>query len=81
MTRGFTFLELCVVLAVMAIVAAFATPSFFAWQTRDHVDARARVLFSTLPLARAEAVSRGVRVTLCRIDAARHCLTGGKACR
>lgn len=77
---GFALVELCVVLAVMAILATFATPSFFAWQTRDQIDARARSLFSTLSLARAEAVRRGARVTLCRIDAARHCLASGKAC-
>jgi type IV fimbrial biogenesis protein FimT len=80
MKRGFTMTELCVVLAVMAIVAKFAMPSFFAWQLRDQVDARARALLSTLSLARAEAIRRGARVTLCRIDSARHCLTSGKAC-
>jgi type IV fimbrial biogenesis protein FimT len=79
-SRGFTLVELCVVLAVMAILATFATPSFIAWQTRDQVDARARALFSTLSLARAEAVRRAARVTLCRVDSARHCLASGKAC-
>ncbi|WP_277187079.1 GspH/FimT family pseudopilin [Caballeronia sp. BR00000012568055] len=80
MKRGFTLTELCVVLAVMAIVATFAMPSFFAWQLRDQIDARARALFSTLSLARAEAIRRGARVTFCRIDSARHCLASGKAC-
>jgi type IV fimbrial biogenesis protein FimT len=80
MKHGFTLTELCVVLAVMAIVATFAMPSFFTWQLRDQVDARARALFSTLSLARAEAIRRGARVTLCRIDSARHCLASGKAC-
>jgi type IV fimbrial biogenesis protein FimT len=80
MNRGFTLLELCVALAVMSIIAAFATPSFLAWHTRDQVDARARALFSTLSLARAEAMRRGVRVTLCRVDAALHCLAAGKSC-
>ncbi|AET90007.1 hypothetical protein BYI23_A021690 [Burkholderia sp. YI23] len=78
--QGFTLVELCVVLAVMAILATFAAPSFFVWQTRDQVDARARALFSTLSLGRAEAVRRGARVTLCRIDASRHCLASGKSC-
>ncbi|BAO87291.1 putative uncharacterized protein [Caballeronia cordobensis] len=59
--QGFTLVELCVVLAVMAILATFAAPSFFVWQTRDQVDARARALFSTLSLGRAEAVRRGAR--------------------
>jgi type IV fimbrial biogenesis protein FimT len=78
--QGFTLVELCVVLAIMAILATFAAPSFVAWQTRDQVDARARALFSTLSLARAEAVRRGARVTLCRIDASRRCLAAGRSC-
>lgn len=78
--RGFALVELCVVLAVMAILATFAAPSFMTWQTRDQVDARARSLFATLSLARAEAVRRAARVTLCRIDAARHCLPAGRSC-
>ncbi|SAK95537.1 Tfp pilus assembly protein FimT-like protein [Caballeronia ptereochthonis] len=77
---GFALVELCVVLAVMAILATFAAPSFVAWQTRDQVDARARSLFATLSLARAEAARRGARVTLCRIDASRHCLAAGRSC-
>jgi type IV fimbrial biogenesis protein FimT len=80
MNRGFTLVELCVVLAVMAMLATFAMPSFSAWHVRDQVDARARAMFSTLSLARAEAMRRGARVTLCRIDSARHCLASGKAC-
>ncbi|WP_238212743.1 GspH/FimT family pseudopilin [Caballeronia novacaledonica] len=78
--QGFTLVELCVVLAIMAILAMFAAPSFVAWQVRDQVDARARSLFSALSLARAESVRRGARVTLCRIDASRHCLAAGRSC-
>ena len=78
--QGFTLVELCVVLAVMAMLATFAAPSFFTWQTRDQVDVRARSLLVTLTLARAEAVRRGARVTLCRIDASRHCLATGRSC-
>jgi prepilin-type N-terminal cleavage/methylation domain-containing protein len=62
--QGFTLVELCAVLAVMAIHATFDAPSFIAWQTRDQVDARARALFSTLSLARAEAVARCTRHAL-----------------
>jgi type IV fimbrial biogenesis protein FimT len=57
-----------------------ATPSFVAWHVRDQVDARARALVSTLTYARGEALRRGARVTVCRIDASRHCLAAGKAC-
>ncbi|SAL39494.1 Tfp pilus assembly protein FimT-like protein [Caballeronia turbans] len=78
--QGFTLVELCVVLAVMAILATFAAPSFVAWQVRDQVDARARSLFSAISLARAESIKRGARVTLCRIDPSRHCLAAGRSC-
>lgn len=68
---GFTLIELTVVLAVIAIVATFSTPSFVVWHKRDQIDARARSMMFTLMLARLEAIRRGARVSLCRIDAAR----------
>jgi type IV fimbrial biogenesis protein FimT len=79
--RGFTLIETLVVVAVLALITVMATPSFVAWRMRDQVDARARALLSTLSYARSEAVKRGVRVTVCRVDAARHCLAAGQACR
>src|SRR6202000_2428390 len=79
--RGFTLIATLVVVAVLAVIAVMTTPSFVAWHTRDQVDARARALLSTLSYARSEAVRRGVRVTVCRVDAARHCLASGQACR
>lgn len=79
--RGFTLIETLVVVAILAVIGIMATPSLVAWHVRDQVDARARALFSTLSYARSEAVSRGARVTVCRIDAARHCLPAGQACR
>ncbi|CAB3766504.1 GspH/FimT family pseudopilin [Paraburkholderia humisilvae] len=78
---GFTLIETLMVVALLALLAAMATPSFVAWQVRDQVNARAYALLSTLAYARSEAIRRGVRVTVCRIDAARHCLAAGQACR
>jgi type IV fimbrial biogenesis protein FimT len=77
---GFTLVELAVVLAVIAVLATFSTPSFVAWHQRDQIDARARAMIATLVLARSEAIKRGARVTLCRINAARACLATGKPC-
>ena len=79
--RGFTLIETLVAVAVLAMIAIMATPSFLAWHVRDQVDARARALLSTLPYARSEGVLRGVRVTVWRVDATRHCLASGQACR
>jgi type IV fimbrial biogenesis protein FimT len=77
---GFTLVELLVVAVLIALLAAVATPSFVSWRMRDRVDAQARLLVSSLSYARSEAIRRGQRVTLCRIDAARHCLAARAAC-
>lgn len=77
---GFTLVELLVVVTLVAVLAVMATPSFVAWRMRDQVDARATVLLTSLAYARSEAIRRGVRVTLCRIDAARRCLATKAAC-
>ncbi|WP_370577218.1 GspH/FimT family pseudopilin [Paraburkholderia fungorum] len=78
--RGFTLVETLAVVTLLSIIAVMATPSFVAWHVRDQVDARAKVLAATLAYARSEALRRGARVTVCRIDAARHCLAAGQAC-
>lgn len=77
---GFTLIELTVVLAVIAVLATFSMPSFVAWRQRDQVDSRARAMLATLVLARSEAIRRGARITMCRVDSARTCLLAGKPC-
>lgn len=77
---GFTLVETLAVVALLAVIAVMTTPSFIAWQVRDQVDARAKALASTLAYARSEALRRGARVTVCRIDAARRCLAAGQPC-
>ncbi|MGH8780499.1 GspH/FimT family pseudopilin [Paraburkholderia sp.] len=77
---GFTLVETLVVVALIASLALFAVPSFVAWHMRDQVDAQAHAMVATLSYARSEALRRGVRVTVCRIDTLRHCLAVGSAC-
>jgi type IV fimbrial biogenesis protein FimT len=77
---GFTLVETLAVLALLALIAVLATPSFVAWHVRDQVDARTRALVSTLAFARSEALRRGSRVIVCRIDSARRCLSIGQPC-
>ncbi|MBP0590948.1 GspH/FimT family pseudopilin [Paraburkholderia sp. LEh10] len=79
--RGLTLFETLVVIALLAIIATLTAPSFVAWHLRDQVDARAREMLSTLSYARGEALRRGTRVTVCRIDAARRCLATGQPCK
>src|SRR5580698_8232980 len=78
--HGFTLVETLAVVALLALIVVMATPSFVAWHVRDQVDARAKALASTLAYARSEALRRGARVTVCRIDAARGCLATGQPC-
>ncbi|CAB3716283.1 hypothetical protein LMG22037_04387 [Paraburkholderia phenoliruptrix] len=77
---AFTLVETLVVIALFAVIVVMATPSFVAWHVRDQVDVRAKALLSTLSYARSEALRRGARVTVCRTDAARHCLAAGQPC-
>ncbi|WCM20441.1 GspH/FimT family pseudopilin [Paraburkholderia bryophila] len=79
-SSGFTLVETLAVVALLAIVAALTVPSFAVWQARDQIDARTKALASTFAYARSEALRRGTRVTVCRIDAARRCLAAGQPC-
>jgi type IV fimbrial biogenesis protein FimT len=78
--RGFSLIETMLVVALLAICVTASTPVFVAWRVRDQVEARAHALLGTLAYARNEAIRRKVRVTVCRVDAARNCLAAGKAC-
>lgn len=72
--RGLTLIETAVVVAIVAVLAAMAAPSFLAWRARDEVDAAVRALVASLTYARSEAVRRGERVTICPLDVNERCL-------
>lgn len=62
--RGFTVIELMVVLAILAIVAAISAPSFTPIIARQRIKSAASSIQATLNLARAEALKRNANVTM-----------------
>ena len=63
-TRGFTLLELAIVLAVTAILAAMAVPTFASLVARQRLQAAAEHLKADIALARQEAGRRAQPVHL-----------------
>ncbi len=63
---GFTLIELLVVVAIVAILASLAAPSFRTLLVSRSVLAAADTLVSDMTLARSEALKRSSAVTICR---------------
>lgn len=65
-SRGFTLVELLVVLAVGAVLLAIAVPSYAFLVNSSRLAAVTNDLVSALHLARSEAITRNTRVTVCK---------------
>ncbi|MDT8272760.1 MAG: GspH/FimT family pseudopilin [Desulfomonilia bacterium] len=66
-TRGFTLLELVMVVVIVAVVGALAIPNLDGWFARRQLDEVARTMFSHFQLARSEAIRDSKDVQI-RID-------------
>lgn len=66
--RGFTLVEMLVVITISAILVAAAIPSFQWMIARNRVADASNALMSSLQLARIEASRRGAVVVACRVD-------------
>lgn len=62
---GFTLVELMVAIAIVAILAALATPSFQSMIINNRISAQANTFVGSINVARSEAVKRGHGVSLC----------------
>lgn len=64
-TNGFTLLELLIVVAIVAILASFAVPSFQTSLANNRQTAELYGVLRDINISRSEAVKRGKRVVLC----------------
>lgn len=66
--RGVTLVELIIVITLLALLASVATPSVTGLLERQDRRAALHDLFNGLNMARTEAVSRAMRVTVCPLQ-------------
>lgn len=77
-SRGFTLIELMIVLVILAVVLMIALPGFSEITLSTRLKAYANELVSSAYLARSEAIKRNVPVTLCVSTDGATCNAGGE---
>ncbi|MBE0510935.1 MAG: GspH/FimT family pseudopilin [Gammaproteobacteria bacterium] len=68
-TRGFTLIELAVVIAVLGIIAMIAMPNYQDMMVQQRLGSAAQQLHTSLMLARSEAIKRNADVRIQRSGA------------
>lgn len=66
--KGFTLLELLIVISIVGILASVAVPSFKSSLTKNKRSAESENIIRDINIARSEAIKRGQRVVLCTGD-------------
>lgn len=66
--RGFTLIEVMVVIAIVAILAAVAAPSFKSMIQSSAITSNINSFLADSSFARSESIRRGGNVVLCRSD-------------
>ena len=75
--KGFSLIELMVVIAIVAIIAAIAIPSYQQMIISSRMTTQANDFFTLLQFTRSEAVKRNGRVTMCKSADGLACVTSG----
>lgn len=75
--RGFTLLEMLVVMAIAAVLAGIAIPSLAGMMNSIKLSSASNSFLSYLHLARSEAIKRNSRVALCKSADGLSCAVAG----
>ena len=67
-SKGFTLIELMIVIAILGILAGIAAPNFQTYMTRMRLNGAARQIMTDLMEARSKAVSRNNRFRVFFLD-------------
>ena len=75
--RGFTLIELMMVIAVATVLLGFGVPSVTSLMNSNKLTAASNALLSSMRLARSEAFKRNSRVVLCKSADGNSCTNAG----
>ncbi len=74
---GFTLIELMVVVALVAVLQSLAAPALMSLANSMRLTTATNLLFSSLLLARSEAIKRNSRAVVCKSATGSACITTG----
>ena len=75
--KGYSLIEVMVVLALMGLIPALATSAFSAIINSSRINNGAEALFNSLQLTRSEAAKRNSRVVMCKSSTGLACADSG----
>ena len=77
-SKGFTLLELIIIIAILGITMAFAAPGLSTMIANNRISSDASDFTAALQLAKAEAAARVNPVTICRKNTTSYgCIASG----